>query len=112
MQCLFMLTTRMHERYQIAVLPFALMAYLVHRNKSFLWIFVSLSAITAVNQAFVLLPITADRVFGSTTPWSGTDLYNSYLAVFSLVNIVIFAWCVYACIKFFISKEKVVHDIQ
>lgn len=101
MQCLFILTTRMHERYQVVVLPFALMAYLVHRKKSFLWLFSALSVITAINQAFVLLPINLQGV-----PWDYNPVYDNVLMVFSIINVVIFVWSVYECVRFMCSKGE------
>lgn len=100
MQCLFILTTRMHERYQVVVLPFALMAYLVHKKPQFLALFCALSVMTALNQAFVLLPINAQM------PWGQTPLYDNVLSVLSIVNVIVFIWTAYICIHFFVTKKQ------
>ena len=53
-QHIFMFMTAMHERYQIIVLPFVLMAYIMHRNRRYLYMFISLSLVTAINQFTVM----------------------------------------------------------
>ncbi len=50
-----MLTTRMHERYQMAVLPFALVLYAYTGRGRWLGIFGALSGITFVNQFMLLI---------------------------------------------------------
>ena len=100
MQCLFILTTRMHERYQVVVLPFALMAYLVHKKPRFLALFCALSVMTALNQAFVLLPINA------WMPWGQNPVYDNVLSVLSVVNVLVFIWSAYICVRFFVTKKQ------
>ncbi|MEG1887193.1 MAG: glycosyltransferase 87 family protein [Oscillospiraceae bacterium] len=99
MQCLFMLMSRMHERYQIVVLPFALIAFVIHRRKDFLWLFASLSAITAINQAVVLFNVRNKESF--LYAYSG-----SIMTFFSIINLIVFIWSVYACMKFFFEKQE------
>lgn len=106
MQCIFMLTTRMHERYQIVVLPFALVAYLLYNIKDFLYLFVSLSVITAINQAIVLVRVTKSDYFESG--------YGVIMSAVSIINLLVFAYCVYVCCKFFLTdnkKEEVKNDL-
>lgn len=88
MQCLFMLTTRMHERYQIVVLPFALVLFVLSRSKRWLWLFVSLSAVTFVNQ-FMLL-IRNNTINDPQAPWNG--LFNPVQTVMSVLNLGLFIW--------------------
>ncbi len=106
MQCLFVLTTRMHERYQVVVLPFALMAYLVHKKPSFLALFCALTIITAINQAFVLLPINANM------PWGYNPVYDNVLSALSVINVVIFIWSVFECIRFFVTPQEKEKDYE
>lgn len=98
MQCIFMLTTRMHERYQIVVLPFALVAYFLYKVKDFLYLFISLSAITAVNQAIVLMRVAKSDYFDSG--------YGTIMMVVSIINFIVFAYSVYVCCKFFLTDSK------
>ncbi len=107
MQCIFMLTVRMHERYQIAVLPFALMAWVIHREKPFLQLFGVLTGMTLLNQALVLFRL------------NGSCLWDEYelviMQVLSFVNLIIFVWSMYICVKFFIfpkEREVMNSDVQ
>lgn len=101
MQCIFILTTRMHERYQVVVLPFALMAYLVHKKPRFLALFCVLSVITAINQSFVLLPINIPNM-----PWDYNPVYDNILMIFSIINVLIFIWNAFECVRFFMRSDE------
>jgi len=100
MQCVFMLTTRMHERYQIIVLPFALMAYIVSKNKGFLLNFFGLSAITAINQALVLFRINVKPY----APWY--QHFNIIIIVLSTINMILFLWTINLCVTYFLSDNS------
>ncbi len=101
MQCLFMLMTRMHERYQIVVLPFALMAYITHRDRRFLHCFTGLSVITLINQAFLLL-----RNNNQGVAWNQNGLYDTWLVIFSVANLLLFAYTTYCCVRFFLTPPQ------
>ena len=98
MQCIFMLTTRMHERYQIVVLPFALVAYFLYKIKDFLYLFISLSIITAINQSIVLMRVAHSDYFESG--------YGAIMMIVSIINFIVFAYSVYVCCKFFLTGEE------
>ena len=68
MQCTFMLTTRMHERYQFPVLLFSLMLFL--RQWDFRWLmqYLALSLITFFNQ-FMLL-VRNNTINDRSAPWN------------------------------------------
>ena len=100
MQCIFMLTVRMHERYQIVVLPFALMAYIVHNDKRFMQIFCALTAMTLTNQALLLFDINSDNCL-----WAA-PYYDTVMQVLSFVNLAIFVWTVYVCVSFYLKEPK------
>ena len=102
MQGLFMLTTRMHERYQIAVLPFAAMLYLLTRRGRWLGIFASLSAVTFVNQ-FMLL-IRNNTINDPAAPWS--PLFEPVQSVMSVVNLALFAWSLYEAWRLAFSEPE------
>lgn len=88
MQWIFMLTTRMHERYQIVVLPMALILYARTRRGSWLGIFLSLSAINFINQ-FMLL-VRNNTIQDPQAPWD--TLFNPVQTAMSLINLVVFIW--------------------
>ncbi len=98
MQCVFMLTVRMHERYQVAVLPFALMAWVIHREKPFLQLFSALSFVTLLNQALVLFRLNGDCSWDS--------FYITLMQVLSAVNFIIFIWSIFICVKFFVTPKS------
>ena len=88
MQCTFMLTTRMHERYQFPVLLFSLMLFL--RQWDFRWLmqYLALSLITFFNQ-FMLL-VRNNTINDRSAPWN--RIYVPVMVVMSLVNLAIFFW--------------------
>lgn len=101
MQCIFMLTTRMHERYQIIVIPFALMAWISTRNKRFLGLFAGLTGVTLVNQYLVLMNIVQSNLFKSQAFYMPAR--DTLEIVFSAVNLLLFLWTVYECVNYFIG---------
>lgn len=104
MQCLFMLTTRMHERYQIVVLPFALMAWLIHKEKNFLALFWTLTVMTLTNQALLLFKIN-----NSNCLWEQS--WDTVMQVLSFVNMAVFVWSAAVCICFFL-KSKTTEEVN
>ena len=105
MQCVFMLTVRQHERYQIVVLPFALMAYVIHNDKRFLHIFSALSVMTLSNQALLLFDINSENCL-----WAAPH-YNTVMQVFSIINSALFVWTVYVCLDFMFKKGEIKNDL-
>lgn len=99
MQCIFMLTTRMHERYQIIVLPLILMAFIRQKDKRLLIIFLLTSAITFFNQALLLI-----KVNYFNTEWS--NIWNNILFAFSLINVIIFIYSMIICFKILFKKTE------
>ncbi len=99
MQSIFILGTRMHERYQMVVLPFALMAYVTTRNRHFAWQFSLLTVLTLINQAVILYNVNIDGIF-----------YEAYrmqiMQAVSAVNVAVYVHTVYATIKFFFKGDK------
>lgn len=100
MQCIFMFMTRMHERYQIVVLPFALMAFLTTRKRRFGISFTALTVMTALNQFMVLLFYVGDW----TTPWEAR-FDDLVLPLMSAVNFLLFLYTAWACIAYFLKPE-------
>lgn len=101
MNCVFMLTTRMHERYQVIVLPFALMAYLVTRQLRFGISFLLLTIMTGLNQFMVLL----FHVYGNQiTPWE--DHFSTVIIVMSAMNVLLFLAVSYFCAAYFLAPRE------
>lgn len=88
MQCAFILTTRMHERYQFPVLLFSLMLFLRWRDFRWLWQYLALSLMTFINQ-FMLL-IKNNTIQDPSAPWN--RIFGPVMIVMSLVNLAIFVW--------------------
>ncbi len=103
MQCIFMLTTRMHERYQVVVIPFALMAWASTRNKRFLGLFAALSGITLINQFLVLLDVMQSQQYNDRAFWAPAG--NTLDFIFSLINLVIFVWTIIECVRYFKGSD-------
>ena len=101
MQCVFMMMTRMHERYQVIVLPFALLAYITTRKRGFGISFVLLTIMTGLNQFMILL----FHVYGEQlTPWEAN--FPVILRWMSLINFALFIYTAYLCISHFLDKDK------
>ncbi len=100
MQSIFILGTRMHERYQMVVLPFALMAYVSTRNRHFAWQFSLLTVLTLINQSVILYNVNIDGIF-----------YEAYrlqiMQIVSAANVAVYAHTVYATVQFFFKGDKV-----
>jgi len=90
LQCVFMLTTRMHERYQIIVLPFLLMAWLSTKRRDFFLLFTSISVISACNH---FLAMMGYRYSGELP---GVRLFALMGRGFSLINLAVFVWSIVA----------------
>lgn len=100
MQHIFMFMPAMHERYQVAVLPFALAAWLIHRDSRFGHLTAGLTLITLINQFMVL----ANATRGDTLPWSQN--FNSIMAVLSFANLIIYLWSAAICLSFLLSDNE------
>ncbi len=100
MQHIFMFMPAMHERYQVAVLPFCLAAWLVHKERKFLHLSVALSVFTLVNQLMVL----ANATKGGSLPWSAN--FNQWMAAASFVNLIVYFASAVLCILFMLRGDK------
>jgi len=94
MQCVFMLSMRQHERYQILVLPFLLMVWLRTMRKEFFFMFASISVISLFNHFWVL----AGWVNPEGHPWLRAHGY--ILTAGSLINLAVFVWSVVAVVRY------------
>lgn len=94
MQLIFMLTTRMHERYQVPVLILSLMAAYKHRSRPLFISYVALSAVTLVNQWCVLecaRPYKRMRIVDA----HGNDI----LVMLSVINVLLFCYTLAISLK-------------
>ncbi len=99
MDALFVFATRMHERYLVAAIPFALMAYITTRRRDFLIHFAALTVTTLANQAAVLLPINNRDIFFASA-------VTEISLVIAVLNILLFCYITYTCAKYFFGREK------
>lgn len=87
LECIFMLTTRQHERYQICLLIFLLCFYLENVQPRWLNIYTLQSAVVLFNMARVLESINHNG------PWCASA--NTMQTINSLVNLALFGFMAY-----------------
>lgn len=105
MTALFMLMTRMHERYQFIVLPFALMAFVTTKNRHFLWQTLLLTATSLLNQVAVLANINGQWNFMlSIQPY-----FESFISV---INLYILVYVAIICTKYLLPRKEQENDLQ
>ncbi|MBQ1231021.1 MAG: hypothetical protein IIX73_01505 [Clostridia bacterium] len=98
MDAIFVFVTRMHERYLLMAVPFALMAYVTTKNRHFLYQFIGLTFTTLINQAAVLLRVNDGKVF--FVPY-----INFIIDFISICNVILFIYIAYVSINYFRGKE-------
>lgn len=98
MDAIFMFVTRMHERYLLVAVPFALMAFVTTKNRHFIYQFAGLTVTTLVNQAAVLLRVNNDNAF--FLPY-----LNAIITFVSLCNLALFIYIAYVSVNYFIGRE-------
>ncbi len=97
MQCIFMLSTRMHERYQMVVLPFALLAYVTTKDRRFAWQFALLTALTLINQMVVLFYVNHGTF---------THSLDGIMFWVSALNFLAFIHTVNSCMTYYLKEEE------
>lgn len=105
MQSIFMLTSRMHERYQIPVLIFALVAIVMHNSSKLFGVYIVQTMLVFVNEGLLFLKAT----HGYTVPW--LQFYPQIMVVFSGVNLLVYCWSMYVAIKEMTSAEEMKKDV-
>ena len=93
MQCIFMLTAKMHERYQFACLIFALLCYVAYKEIHFLYSFLMLTFTVTVNHFVPLFN------------WNNQDSFFSHgyfpiMTVMSVINFIFFVIITIWCLKY------------
>ncbi len=92
MQCLFILTTRQHERYQYIVMILLLGAYLTCRKPGLLGLFGGITFVTFWNQALLL-----GKNIHSNAPW--VPAFPDLQSIGSVINVALFVVTVVICIR-------------
>lgn len=106
MQCVFMFSTRMHERYQFAAVIFALLSYAVYQHREFLIAFISLSVITFLNQALLLF-----MWHNPENPFFAN--YETFIIYLSVINLLVFVYTVFITVKLFLNKkEEITENVE
>lgn len=85
MQCLFILTTRQHERYQFIVMILLLAAYLTEKDGRLLGLFGGVTLVTFFNQTLLL-----GNNIHQDGPWRGA--YPMLQSIGSVANVALFMW--------------------
>ncbi len=88
MEGIFILTTRMHERYEVPVLIFLLVAFLLYGSYRLFVLYILTSGIVFINQLMLLTSQISSRA-----AWQ--DNYDVWLMIFSALNVVLFLYTVY-----------------
>lgn len=85
MQTIFLFTTRMHERYQIPVLIFALIASVYHKSKGLFFSYLALTLMTFLNHFFVL-----EEIFTGDKSVAWVAEYDRIVIAMSALNLVLY----------------------
>ena len=104
MQSIFMLTSRMHERYQIPVLIFCLIAVVLHNSSRLFAVYVVQTVMVFLNEGILFLKAT----HGYTVPW--LQYYPQIMVVLSAVNLLVYCWTMYVAIKEMTISEEMKTD--
>lgn len=99
MNTLFIFTTRMHERYQFVSILFILVATLIHRRRRFLFCYAATSFTVLLNQMWSMLYWNN---FSNLTH----ENYTLGVAVFSLINIVVYILTTTVCVSYVMQSEE------
>ena len=93
MQCIFMLTAKMHERYQFVCLIFALLCYVAYKEIRFLYSFLMLTFTVTVNHFVPLFNWNNQGSFFS-------QYYFQIMTVMSVINFIFFVIITSWCLKY------------
>ncbi len=81
---IFMITTKMHERYQMPAVLLTLLCFIVYQKKQYFWAFLAVTALSFFNQAFVLFQYS----LGSTIQ----QAFVIAMPILSTLNIALWIW--------------------
>lgn len=101
-QTIFLFTARMHERYQIPALAFALAACVRHRSRWLAGGTALLTVIVFLNQFMVL-----DKAFYGMQPESWQLYFDAAMTALSWVNLLLYAVTVAAAVQIFYRRGRI-----
>lgn len=93
MQSIFMLTSRMHERYQIPVLIFCLVSIVYHKSSRLFGVYILQTVMVFINEGLLFLKAT----HGYSVPW--LEQYPQIMVVFSGINLIVYCFTMYVAVK-------------
>ncbi len=105
MQSVFMLTTRMHERYQIPVLIFLIGAYFIHEDRRFLKAFFYQSVLIFINEATVFFWWT--HADSKVTFWYQN--FDSLVIIISIINFLYYIYTMWLSVSTMYKKEDILN---
>ncbi len=105
MQSVFMLTTRMHERYQIPVLIFLIGAYFIHEDLRFLKAFFYQSVLIFINEATVFLWWT--HADSKATFWYQN--FDLLVIIVSIINFLYYIYTMWLSVRAMYKKEEIMN---
>ncbi len=97
----YMLSTKMHERYAYPAMLLFLLAYITEPRRESIYLFMMTTFSQMINTAFVLFVAQTDINYYAKSP---------FIIVFSIVNILILGYMLYAGVK--LSKQASKKDIM
>lgn len=101
----FVLSTRMHERYLFPAMAFALLCYIFYKDIGYLLIFGGVSATVFVNTYDVLV-----RMFLTEYPYIPAD--DTVLFIGSLVNVIVLLFLCIVSIQTVVRKKTIPLDLK
>lgn len=94
MQCIFMMTTKMHERYQFIVVPLCLVFAYLADDLRFLAAYAMLSITTGINQFILLMG------YNNSVESFWYLSFGKILSATAVVNMIAFIYTIYICIDY------------
>jgi len=105
MQSIFMLTSRMHERYQIPVLIFSLIAVVYHRSGKMFGAYILQTVMVFINEGLLFLRAT----HGYGVPW--LEYYPQIMVALSGVNLVVYCYTMCIAIMEMYNEKEMNADV-
>lgn len=102
---IFVLSTRMHERYLFPAIAFALLSYILYKDIGYLLVFGGVSATVFVNTYDVL-----SRMFLTDSPYIPSD--DTVLFIGSLANVVILLLLCIVSVQTVVRNKTIPLDLQ
>ena len=105
--CMFVLSTKMHERYLFPGLILLLIAYVSRPTCGHLfWLYLILTVAQTYNTAYVLF------YYDGGTYYETIDRFNAYAKPVALITLAAFLYFLYVAYKEYIKAPEVVHPKQ